>query len=535
MRERDESRPDVAGHEVVARDLFDPQERRANKLPTSDDEPLPVVIELNVDHVKGAAGARLRFLRLYEEETRGAPRREPPVELTNAYLRCWVTTTEINRLVRRDREARHLDRRAIEHVWMDYLVRRLIDRSASTIKADAARFLYDATGEGIVWAVLDSGIDASHPHFRTYETLSGEVAAWHRDFTGLFQPLDVFSDSVRDAALVDQAGHGTHVAGIIAGVLPRAVSGKRTAPHRVARHVPVSDMLQKGGTSDLYRIKSLEHAIEEFTEVEDVEIRRLKEPERLSGIAPKVKLVSLKVLDENGEGRTSNVIIALRYVRDVVNSGLVPRIHGANLSLGYPYNAKAFACGHSPLCLEVDRLVRSGVVVVTAAGNSGYGEVAARSGHLDTGLALTINDPGNAARAITVGATHRDSPHTYGASYFSSKGPTADGRLKPDLVAPGERITSCATGQMLDEVRDAVMAGWQPPPDAAYYVDSSGTSMAAPHVSGAIAAFLSVHREFIGRPEDVKRIFLESATSLGREAHFQGRGLVDLVRALNAV
>ena len=57
---------------------------------------------------------------------------------------------------------------------------------------------------------------------------------------------------------------------------------------------------------------------------------------------------------------------------------------------------------------------------------------------------VTINDPGNADLAITVGSTHRDMPHVYGVSYFSSKGPTGDGRLKPDLVAPGEKIISCA-------------------------------------------------------------------------------------------
>ena len=56
-------------------------------------------------------------------------------------------------------------------------------------------------------------------------------------------------------------------------------------------------------------------------------------------------------------------------------------------------------------------------------------------------------------RAITVGSTHRDCPHTYGVSYFSSKGPTGDGRIKPDLVAPGERIVSCAAGRRADRAR----------------------------------------------------------------------------------
>ena len=67
------------------------------------------------------------------------------------------------------------------------------------------------------------------------------------------------------------------------------------------------------------------------------------------------------------------------------------------------------------------------------------------------------------------------------------------------------------------------------------YIDESGTSMAAPHVSGAIAAFLSIRREFIGRPDEVKRVFLNSATSLGREKYFEGQGLVDLMRAIQSV
>jgi subtilisin family serine protease len=188
-----------------------------------------------------------------------------------------------------------------------------------------------------------------------------------------------------------------------------------------------------------------------------------------------------------------------------------------------------FACGQSPLCVEVDRLVKSGVVVVTAAGNTGYGSVGASERQTKTGLSNTINDPGNAALAITVGSTHRDSPHTYGVSYFSSKGPTGDGRLKPDLVAPGERITSCAAKAKCERL------GIANDGNVALYVDDSGTSMAAPHVSGAIAAFLSIRREFIQRPEEVKKIFLESATSLGRERYFEGHGLVDLMRAIQSV
>ena len=70
-------------------------------------------------------------------------------------------------------------------------------------------------------------------------------------------------------------------------------------------------------------------------------------------------------------------------------------------------------------------------------------------------------------------------------------------------------------------------------PGIARYVEDSGTSMAAPHVSGAIAAFLSVRDEYIGQPDEVKRLFMANATSLGRHEFFQGAGLIDLMRVLS--
>src|SRR5205823_7672082 len=131
-------------------------------------------------------------------------------------------------------------------------------------------------------------------------------------------------------------------------------------------------------------------------------------------------------------------------IQRVNSNGRDIKIHGVNLSVGYAFDPLWFACGESPLCVEVTRLVKAGVVVVVAAGNTGYGyEQDFEKGPVAAGQALTINDPGNAELALTVGSTHREMPHRYGVSYFSSKGPTGDGRAKPDLVAPGERILSC--------------------------------------------------------------------------------------------
>jgi serine protease AprX len=174
----------------------------------------------------------------------------------------------------------------------------------------------------------------------------------------------------------------------------------------------------------------------------------------------------------------------------------------------------------------------------------GYGFVnSINSSSAAAGLDVTIADPGNAELAITVGSTHRESPHTYGVSYFSSKGPTGDGRLKPDVLAPGEKILSCMSAQMSDKARQDSKLSKQVIDEmvvrarkgVALYREDSGTSMAAPHVSGVIAAFLSIRREFIGLPEAVKGIFLSTATDLKRSIYFQGKGLVDLMRAIQSI
>ena len=103
-----------------------------------------------------------------------------------------------------------------------------------------------------------------------------------------------------------------------------------------------------------------------------------------------------------------------------------------------------------PICAESERLIDNGVVVVAAAGNLGYQHNLVGGQAPDNYSAFSITDPGNAERVITVGSTHRYAPSTYGVSYFSSRGPTGDGRFKPDLVAPGERINGplpkCAVG-----------------------------------------------------------------------------------------
>jgi len=304
--------------------------------------------------------------------------------------------------------------------------------------------------------------------------------------------------------LIDGFGHGTHVAGIVAG-------------EQVADNTKKQAQKMRAVTRS---VRGYEEGNSPAVETHEVMLNSIR------GMAPRCRLVSLKVLDDDGNGEVSNLIAAIAHIQEKNGHGRLNVIHGVNISLGYDFDPEWFACGQSPLCVEINRLVRSGVVVVVAAGNTGYGALAAQQRTTNAGMPVTINDPGNAELAITVGSTHRDMPHVYGVSYFSSKGPTGDGRMKPDIVAPGEKILSAATGKLLMERAEGKQCE---------YVEDSGTSMAAPHVSGVIAAFLSVRREFIGEPERVKEIFLGAATDLKRERSFQGAGLIDLMRAIQSV
>lgn len=344
-------------------------------------------------------------------------------------------------------------------IWRNARKHALLDRSAHTVQALAAHTSHQALGRGITWAVLDSGIAAGHPHFARHTNVEAEFDCTSRG------PLST------GGRAADRNGHGTHVAGIIAG----------------------------------------QHATDEA----DGSTRAF------SGIAPETRLRVYKVLNDEGEGEDAWIIKALDHIAETNERAGALVIHGVNLSLGGPFDQSVYGCGHTPLCEELRRLWRQGVVVVLAAGNEGFAVLQTLEGTIDANLDLSIGDPANLDEAIAVGSVHKENPHTYGVSYFSSRGPTADGRQKPDLVAPGERVLSCRHR-------------W---PNAAkttdkLYVAMSGTSMAAPHVSGVIAAFLSMRREFLGYPDQVKRILLENCTDLKRDRPQQGAGLPNLLRML---
>lgn len=518
-----------------------PEEERDYNPPILD-----VMIDVNLAYERGRKGAAEDLAGLIEVALQIGVNQagqgvDPISPMNSQYVVATLEPQVISRLVELDeQQAQNApSKRLIFRIWPDFAVSKLTYKSVSTVKADAARISFSAFGENIVWAVVDSGIDGNHPHFTKYQNLK------------LPKPLEHWNFTTSGTALSDEFGHGTHVAGIIAGGLFKGDHIKqKAAAGKEATTVEETDTLSAVAPAEraVAVIESADSAqettpVREQTKAPRARIRaaakrRDQEGEvtydplslsSITGMAPKCKLVSLKVLDANGQGKVSQIIAALEQVQQVNAYGRNIQIHGVNLSVGYEFEPEWFACGQSPLCVEVDLLARSGVVVVVAAGNTGYGFNNDKfKGMVSAGLDLTINDPGNAERAITVGATHRESPHKYGVSYFSSKGPTGDGRLKPDVVAPGEKILSCAAG----EARRKAEGKFKQTCD---YVEDSGTSMAAPHVSGVIAAFLSVRSEFIGKSEEIKEIFLSSATDLKRDRNFQGHGIVDLMRAIQSV
>ena len=320
-----------------------------------------------------------------------------------------------------------------------------------TVGADVATssFGVNGTGEGI--AVIDSGVN-------TYDDLNSGLLGKVPVLGGLRSRVVYSASLISRTSAADQYGHGSHVAGIIAG------DGKDST-----------------GFGFDYTVR---------------------------GIAPNANIVSLKVLDSTGAGTDSLVIAGIQEAMALQSKY---NIRVINLSLGRPVSA---SYENDPLCLAVQQAWQAGIVVVVAAGNDG------RDNSLGTNGYGTITAPGNSPYVITVGAMNTNgtlTPTDDRITSYTSKGPTSiDHIVKPDLVAPGNRIISLRdVGSYLDtndstnqvamsvySVANATVAG-------SYYV-LSGTSMATPMVSGAAALMLQQNPSLT--PDQVKARLMKTAT-----------------------
>ncbi|MFZ5816377.1 MAG: S8 family serine peptidase [Bacillota bacterium] len=170
------------------------------------------------------------------------------------------------------------------------------------------------------------------------------------------------------------------------------------------------------------------------------------------GVAPGAALVGIKVLDKNGSGSTSGIISGINWM---ISNKNTYGIRAANMSLG----SSGCSDGTDSLSTAVNNAVDNGIIMLVAAGNSGPAK-------------CTIGAPGAAAKAITVGASYDPGEKGWALAEFSSRGPTADGRIKPDIVTPGRYINAARANS------------------GNGYVVYSGTSMATPFAAGVVALML---------------------------------------------
>lgn len=347
---------------------------------------------------------------------------------------------------------------------LPFVVRLSIDSSVqkndeftvSSSGADVAYDQYHLTGAGVTVAVIDSGIQDNKDFADRLNSKTSRLLASVDFVTGA------------DPAAGDLCGHGTHAAAIIAGN-----GANSTGPN-------------------YYRT--------------------------FYGIARRANLVNVRVLDAQGQGIVSNVVAAVQWV---VNNKSTYNIRVINLSLGHEVGESYTT---DPLCRAVEQAWKAGVVVVCAAGNSGRLQPVPNSLLPDNEGYSTaygsILSPANSPYVITVGAMKamgggrlRDRIATY-----SSRGPSRlDFILKPDLVAPGNRVISAnAAGSYLSGAYGATnLVPWQAycysqtPGDGSRYFSLSGTSMAAPVVSGAAALLLQADPGL--SPDSVKARLMFSA------------------------
>jgi serine protease AprX len=336
-----------------------------------------------------------------------------------------------------------------------------MNRAAVTVGARWVQWLMGYDGAGIGVAVIDSGITSWHDDL-TYSGSSPQVKRANG------QRVAAFVDFVNGrTSTYDDHGHGTHVAGIIAG------NGRLSWGAR-------------------------------------------------AGIAPAAHLVSLKVLDYQARGVISDVIAALEFA---IANRAAYNIRIINLSVGA---AVTESYRTDPITLAAKRAVDAGIVVVTAAGNLGRNA----AGQTQYGA---ITAPGNAPWVLTVGAySHEGTLWRFDdkVAGYSSRGPTAhDFGAKPDLLAPGTGIVSLSdpTSTLYATKSDQLLSGsvltsYKP------YLSLSGTSMAAPVVTGAVALMLQANPSLT--PNLVKAILQYTSQAYDYDALTQGAGFLNVEGAV---
>jgi serine protease AprX len=360
----------------------------------------------------------------------------------------------------------------VAHLSADLRVKKCDEFLVESSGADTAFAQLGADGTGVGVAVIDSGV--------AVETDLGPAGdAPPRLLAGAnFVPAAAGDDTDRPLAMSDRCGHGTHVAGIVAG------NGKSSKSGNCFR--------------------------------------------TFYGVARNATIVPVRVLDEKGQGVVSQVIAGIQWV---VDHRAVGNVRVINLSLGHAVGESYMT---DPLCQAVESAWKAGIVVVCSAGNSGrlQNDVDSALDNEGYGSAYgSIQSPGNDPCVITVGAMKATDlvfsakgKHTHTRSNdqiatYSSRGPSRlDLVLKPDIVAPGNRIISIEASRhstlytLAGDTNEVPMADYSKGRNhkaSGQYFRLSGTSMAAPVVAGAAALMLQKSPSL--SPDTVKARLMLSA------------------------
>lgn len=318
---------------------------------------------------------------------------------------------------------------SVSYIWLDRKFQACLDQSVGIVKNPLEWGQIEQSwgrsinGSRVKIAILDTGIDPTHPDFNFPNGTSKIVSAI--SFTG--------------ESTSDGSGHGTHCASIAAGT-GAASSGQYV------------------------------------------------------GVAPGAALMNVKVLGNNDQGEESWVISGIQWAVD----------NGANV-LSMSFATSLGGNGSDPMSTTVNWATNHGAVCVVAAGNSGPDM-------------YSIGTPAVAELAITVGASTKDDV----MASFSSRGPTSDRRIKPDIIAPGVDIVAArSAGTNMGT------------PISQYYTKASGTSMATPHVAGAATLLLDAHPNW--DPITIKMTLANNAQNLTATVFDQGTGRLNVCKAVSAM
>lgn len=355
----------------------------------------------------------------------------------------------------------------------DRPARALASHIENTTGAAAARIslggIQQLDGTGITIAVLDTGVALDHVGFKSLAPGSLQLTSGSRILTG----VDMTGSTLPNPA-ADRHGHGTHVAGIAAGIDP---------------------------VNNLYE-----------------------------GIAPHANIVSVKVLGDDGTGTTSTALAGLNWV--LANASTY-NIRVVNMSLGV---LSPDSYQTDVLCQAAERLVSSGIVVVVAGGNYGLppGSVTPQYGLITSPGADPAVITVGSANTRSSDSRVDDSVNNFSSRgptrghVTTASGTVYDNVAKPDIIAPGNRIVSA-------EADDSFLITHYPSLHVTggpltSYMTLSGTSMAAPVVAGAAALLLQANGGLV--PGLIKAIFQYTAHPITGNLYDQGTGELNVEGAV---